>query len=564
MKRCLLSLLLLTAVFAKTASAKSTYELFNPNPDKSDVILSMPCDGIMVFKKVYTSNDTRKVKDKTFVAGILDTTSPMTQATNTRYIQGAFKDKKGYFYLIGKYELLKGQYDILTAKDGKCPTLNKMSRLPAVKISYFDAINAADAFSRFIFTSKDLKKLDIASAYARLATDEEWEFAARGGNLVTQSEFDAKLPPMKDGELSDYAWYQGSSSANGKLQLAGLKKPNPLGLYDMLGNAQEMTYEPFKAVRSGRLLGLAGGICSRGGSYLSAPSSISSASRTEKPLYQGTKPLVAVDTSTRFVLSSSVASDTKEAKQINDDLKNLGEDQKYNNALSGEASSIAKLNEKNQKDFENFQTLANNLKKENENLLSENNSIENRVNQLKTVNDKLTKLNESLSKSNVELNTKLVSVQQKIMQANSDREAMQENAVTANLRLGGFLCRNIDYEKSSVDYFLNILKISKKQCDADKQRCKTYEKLKSQYEQHEKLLHSLLTYYGDTIVNAETNFSKELFKKQLADAKEAFGLMDGFDRYVDLYLKHLTSYSKQEKDLKKNQQKWLMQCSDNK
>ena len=65
-------------------------------------------------------------------------------------------------------------------------------------------------------------------------------------------------------------------------------------------------------------------------------------------------------------------------------------------------------------------------------------------------------------------------------------------------------------------------------------------------------------------MNAETNFSKELFKKQLADAKEAFGLMDGFDRYVDLYLKHLSSYSKQEKDLKKNQQNWLLQCSDNK
>ncbi|MCI6939001.1 MAG: SUMF1/EgtB/PvdO family nonheme iron enzyme [Succinatimonas hippei] len=564
MKRCLLSIMLVGAVFAKTASADSANELFNPNPDKSDVIVSMPCNGIMVFKKVYTSNDTRKIKDKTFTAGILDTQSPMSQAVNTRYVQGAFKDKKGYYYLIGKYELLKGQFDILMSKDGKCPTLNKMSRLPAVKISYFDAVNAADAFSRFISTSNDLKKLEIKSAYSRLATDEEWEFAARGGNLVTQSEFDAKLPPMTDGELSDYAWYQGATSANGKLQLAGLKKPNPLGLYDMFGNAQEMTVEPFRAVRAGRLLGQPGGICSRGGSYLSSPSSISSASRTEKPLYQGAKPLVAADTSTRFVLSSSVAFDTKEAKQINDDLKNLGEDHKYNNALSGEASSIAKLNEKNQKAFEEYQLQALDLKKANEKLLSENSSIENRANQLKSVNEKLTKLNESLSKSNVELNTKLVSVQQKIMQANSDREAMQENAVTANLRLGGFLCRNIDYEKSSVDYFLNILKISKKQCDADKQRCRTYEKLKSQYEQHEKLLKSLLTYYGDAIVNAETNFSKELFKKQLADAKEAFGLMDGFDRYVDLYLKHLSSYSKQEKDLKKNQQNWLLQCSDNK
>ena len=96
MKRSLLSLMLLSAVFVKSATANTAQELFNPNPDKSDVIVSMPCGGIMVFKKVYTSNDIRKIKDRTFNAGILDTQSPMSQAVNTRYVQGAFKDKKGY------------------------------------------------------------------------------------------------------------------------------------------------------------------------------------------------------------------------------------------------------------------------------------------------------------------------------------------------------------------------------------------------------------------------------------------------------------------------------------
>lgn len=66
----------------------------------------------------------------------------------------------------------------------------------------------------------------------------------------------------------------------------------------MLGNAQEMTLEPFKAVRTGRLLGLSGGICVRGGSYLSKESALTSALRTEKPLYVNGKPLSAPDTGT--------------------------------------------------------------------------------------------------------------------------------------------------------------------------------------------------------------------------------------------------------------------------
>lgn len=56
----------------------------------------------------------------------------MGQNPNKRYVQGSFYDKNGYYFLMSKYELMKGQYDALT-DSSKCKAPNKMSRLPAVK-----------------------------------------------------------------------------------------------------------------------------------------------------------------------------------------------------------------------------------------------------------------------------------------------------------------------------------------------------------------------------------------------------------------------------------------------
>ena len=75
-----------------------------------------------------------------------------------------------------------------------------------------------------------------------LPTPDQWELACRAGTTYPF------YFGLDFGKLGEYAWYKENS--NMQIHSVGLKKPNTWGLYDMLGNVQELCYHRVSGPRN--------------------------------------------------------------------------------------------------------------------------------------------------------------------------------------------------------------------------------------------------------------------------------------------------------------------------
>ena len=85
----------------------------------------------------------------------------------------------------------------------------------------------------YLFEEDQFAGVQAGTGY-RLPTRTEWEYACRAG---TQ---EVRYWDAVKGNAEDYEWF-GDRDRRGP-HPPGLKKPNPFGLYDMLGNAQELVH----------------------------------------------------------------------------------------------------------------------------------------------------------------------------------------------------------------------------------------------------------------------------------------------------------------------------------
>lgn len=286
---------------------------YNPAPLPEDVIMPMPCQGAMVFRHVFLPIN-KTVEDVAFIAGQEGTEWSYLEDARPAYVGGGFGTDEYRSYFIAKYEMSQLQYEALMGAECPEPTLAK--RAPVVGLSWFDAVAAAHRYNLWLREKvwEFVPQEGDGLAYMRLPTEEEWEYAARGGAEVSADEFAALRYPMPEG-LSHYEWFNATQSANGAVQLTGLLKPNPLGLHDMLGNVSEMMFEPFRLNQLGRLHGQVGGVVIRGGDYMSDASDIRSAHRREVSPYeehQQTKKRIGF----RWVMSSRVLSSRERLGEI--------------------------------------------------------------------------------------------------------------------------------------------------------------------------------------------------------------------------------------------------------
>lgn len=488
-----------------TAQAAWEERLFNPHPLEDDVILPMPCEGSMVFRRVPIAQHS-VLDDKQIILGQDNKDWGYVEQSRPSYISGSFDSDAGpeKYYLIAKYELTELQYQAMMGES--CPKASMQLRLPAASYSWMDAVQFSDKYNLWLQQNakEQIPLTDGEPGFIRLPTEDEWEFAARGGIAVDEGQFRASTYPMPEGLVS-YEWFAGSQSSNGKPQLVGLLKPNPLGIHDMLGNVSEMMFEPFRLNKLNRLHGQAGGMVVRGGNYLSSQAEIRSAARKELPYYQNHQPNQPKTTGMRFVLVSSALPTRDRVNQISAEWQSLG----AGTAHEGNAEAVQQL-----------QVISSEVEDQ----------------QLK---DQLTALESELRASN-----------ERTTQARNE-------AILSSLNLGSFLCTKLNDDGK----YLNDLKKNYDTLCAEGDEIDSHCPARlAKIEDQQERVQGVLNYYRDNLVKSARIYNKPMMEQQFPIMNQIIK-NDSKIRELGPYLQTHWAHQFQYFDSKiDNQTQWLNDC----
>lgn len=294
-------------------------ELTDPHGEAppADLMLPMPCGAAMAFQRVDVPSDPGDpLSDLRMRLGQSNEERGFSEYLHSAWLRGGFRDAGGTltYYYIARYELTAGQYRALR---GDCKKPGRPDRLAKGGISWYEAVELSGLYTEWLYAHApaSMPKQDGALPFLRLPTETEWEFAARGGARLDQTRFSA-LRFFEEGGLGDYAY--SFAAARGKVGPIGLRKPNPLGLFDVYGNVEELMLEPFRLNVLGREHGQPGGIVTRGGSVLSTDDQVYSAQRTEYPPFQAMtgKPTAGDAFGLRMVLALHVATSDGEVGEL--------------------------------------------------------------------------------------------------------------------------------------------------------------------------------------------------------------------------------------------------------
>ena len=192
-----------------------------------DIVLGMPNTYLMIFRKVYLSDSPG-----------MDGLKIMELDGEASTVRAPFLDQSGRrYFLMGRTEVSAGQYSQFMPLDA---SIKGQPALPVRRVT----ANEAEAFClKYSMWLKDHEKLPQTPSgkygQARLPSNAEWEFTARGGH-PDSAEWLERFGAYPAGSISQYEWFDGPQSSQGSVRKIALLAPNKLGIFDMLGNVNEI------------------------------------------------------------------------------------------------------------------------------------------------------------------------------------------------------------------------------------------------------------------------------------------------------------------------------------